>query len=113
LITFCYAYGIGDTAVALSSLRAAGIVVVPTCWHAGFVNWHLTYAFGGIELRVPASQAEAAIAIVSGIEPQMRRHFGLAIVTAMALILLGALIPPPPSGLFPARAAATRLEADQ
>jgi hypothetical protein len=65
LITVGRAYGLADAACAMAVLRAAGIHVYPTNWYIFSMAWHLTHAIGGIELRVPASQALDASGILA------------------------------------------------
>ncbi|MCD2182505.1 hypothetical protein [Rhizobium sp. GN54] len=90
--------------MAISILGAAGIFVLPHSYHHASVAWHHVTALGGIELRVPASQAGDAQAILESIDlSQSRRNAWLRAATGI-LLLIWIGIPLPAGGLFARRA---------
>lgn len=101
LATVGWAYGQADAALAVALLGASGIKVFPHSWYTASVQWHWTHALGGIELRVPASQAPHAIALLAD-RPSARRPRSWPrrlLVTAVAIVvLIWMSIPPPSSG---------------
>jgi len=102
LTTVGYAYGQPEAALALARLEAYGIRTFAHSWHTLALSWQWTHALGGIELRVPAAQAEDAAAILASLEmsrrPRKRWLFLLFSLVVLALVNF----PPPPSGFFPA-----------
>jgi hypothetical protein len=103
-----WAYGPAEVASALSILQAAGIRVLPHGFHHASAAWHYVTALGGVELRVPASQAEIAREILSAMPfAQSRGNVWLGFASAcLLLILAGVAVPPPTGGLYAIRPAA-------
>ncbi len=99
MITVGRAYGTSEAALAMSMLEAYGIKVLPPSWYHMSVNWHLTHALGGIELRVPASQAGDALEILAGFQVTSRPK-SLLVGLFFVVVLVFANFPPPPSGFF-------------
>lgn len=102
-ITVGWAYGQAEAALAMALLGASGIRGFPHTWHTAAVQWSLTHALGGIELRVPAAQAADAMALLAESPMTSRPRRGLrrllaAAVMVAAFLLVGA--PPPPNGFF-------------
>lgn len=103
MITVGRAYGTAEAALAMSMLEAYGIKVLPPSWYHMSVNWHLTHALGGIELRVPAAQTGDALEILAGFQVTSRpksllRRLFVASIALIVLVLTN--FPPPPSGFF-------------
>ena len=72
LVTVGWAYGVAEAGLAISLLEASGIKVFPHCWYTATFQWHLTHALGGVELQVPAAQAENALDLLAGFQPTSR-----------------------------------------
>jgi hypothetical protein len=102
-----WAYGPAEVASALSILQAAGIGVLPHGYHHASTAWHYVTALGGVELRVPASQAEIAREILSAMPfTRTRGKVWLGFASACLLLMLaGVAVPPPPGGLYAVRPA--------
>jgi len=105
LIAVGWAYGQAEAALALGLLNASGIMVFAHSWHVLSVQWHWTHALGGIELRVPVSQAAAALELLDGFQvtPRPRsllRRLLTGVIFVAALILVN--LPPPSAGFFAA-----------
>jgi hypothetical protein len=84
----------------LSRLEHEDIYVLPIArWNAS-VDWGMTLALGGIELRVHAAEAEAARALFAGIEPTPFRRGVFSdnrLVDGVVMVVLaiaGLFIPP-------------------
>ncbi|TQV70635.1 hypothetical protein [Denitrobaculum tricleocarpae] len=100
LTTVGYAYGVPEAAMAAALLESAGILVTRHPWHTVCVTWSKTHAFGGIEIQVPASQAEQAATILADFQPIARprkRLFRLLVCIAATLFIA---VPPAASGFF-------------
>ena len=95
-----WAYGLGEAAVAVSSLDAAGIHVLANSRQMASISWHWMYALGGVALCVPSSQAAIAHEILAEIEPSRsgRRNVARALLAAFVFLWFG--VPPPASGFF-------------
>ena len=112
LTTVGYAYGMAEAAMASGLLESAGIMVFRHPWHTVCVSWSKTHAFGGIEIQVPASQAEEAAAVLADFQPIARprkRLIRLLICIAATLLIA---VPPPASGFFPARLRSPGIQSD-
>lgn len=110
LANVAYACGPADIALALSRLEANGLVVFPAFHYTVSNAWHWTLALGGVALKVPLSQVASAEALLGELRPITQRP-GMLALTVCLLGFLVAWLPPPVSGLFPARspvAAASR-----
>ena len=100
LVTIGWAYGLSETAVAVARLEAAGVHVLAGSRQLASVAWHWSYALGGIELRVPESQARFAHEMLTDTEPSALRS-GTAMRLLLALLgFLLAGVPLPPSGVI-------------
>lgn len=100
LVTVGWGYGLAETAVAVSSLEAAGIHVLAHSRQTVPVLWQLTHALGGVALRVPRSQAAFAHRILAEIEPSEARRKSVARALLAIFVFLWFGVPPPPAGLF-------------
>jgi hypothetical protein len=67
--TLAWVYSQSELAVLLSRLEHEDIYVLPIARGNASVDWGLTLALGGIELRVHAAEAEDARTLFAGIEP--------------------------------------------
>lgn len=99
LTIVAYGCGQGDTAVAVSLLRAADIEVHAHSAHLSGVVWQWTHALGGVRLYVPLSQEEAAREVLAGLDERVPRRLNLWFAVAAALVLFWTGVPPPASGL--------------
>jgi hypothetical protein len=100
LVTIGWAYGVSETAVALSRLEAAGIDVLAVSGRMASQSWHCIHALGGVELRVPESQAAFAHDMLTDTEPVSPRR---RTVTRLLLAMVGYLlagVPLPPTGII-------------
>ncbi|MGE8585034.1 MAG: hypothetical protein ACN6O9_19910 [Agrobacterium tumefaciens] len=104
LVTIATGYGMAETAVTCSFLRAYGIHTTVPSAHIVSVNWHLTVAFGGMEIRVPEWQRHEARLLLDSIdashkvdEPSLRSWMG-KIVAIVVFFFFS--VPPPAKGLF-------------
>lgn len=98
--TVGWAFGMTDAALAISMLESAGIYVLPHSHHHASVALHHVTALGGIELRVPASTADDAIALLSEVRFSNARSKRWLVVLAGLMVLFWVGIPAPPAGLF-------------
>ena len=86
--------------VVQSLLHQARIAVCPVGYHHLTNQWPLALALGGIELRVPESQAEDARALLASLPPPTAswRDFGrtrwVRLLVLLALYFF-ACVPPP------------------
>jgi hypothetical protein len=101
LITVGRAYGQSEAALALAMLNASDIMVFAPSWYTASMAWHWTFAVGGIELRVPASQADHATEVLAGFQvapcpKSASRRLLVALVGLIVLLWVG--FSPPPSG---------------
>ncbi len=103
--TVGWAYGMSEAALAVSVLEAAGVQVLPHTRHMASIAWHQTHALGGIELRVPASQAALASDVLASLQSDKPRRKSVASAILALVILAIVGIPPPASGFFAVRAA--------
>ena len=108
-----WAYGPTETASAICALEAAGIRVLAHTLHYATMVPHFMTALGGIELRVPAADAEAAREVLASISfSRARGNIWLRAVGGLMLLLwIG--MPLPASGLYgvrPIAAAPQRIE---
>jgi len=103
LVTVGWAYGPAEAALVTALLLASGITVFPHSWYLATIRWDWTHALGGIELKVPAGQADDARALLAQ-NPVARRprhwlwHILVAVVAVAVLYFVN--IPPPASGFF-------------
>mgnify|MGYP000583428482 CR=1 FL=1 len=97
LVTVGWAYGMPETALALSLLESHGIRAFPQSWYMLTVDWTLSHALGGIALCVPASQRAAAAEILADCVPTRRRR-PLWWLAVMVMIWAWVGFPPPPTG---------------
>lgn len=103
LITVGYAYGMPEAAMASALLESAGIMVFRHPWHTVCNVWDKAHAFGGIEIQVPASQAQDAAALLADFQLIARprqRLFRLLVCIAATLMIA---VPPPASGFYAAK----------
>lgn len=117
--TVAYVYSQSDLALLLALFESEDIYVfgVGRC-HAS-VDWALTVALGGVELRVHAEDAVDARAVLAGLDPWPYRGRLLTGIFAvdlafLVLALFVFAIPPParmPPCFVPDRAAAARRDA--
>ncbi|CUW85790.1 conserved hypothetical protein [Agrobacterium fabacearum TT111] len=68
LVAIATGYGMAETAVTCSFLRAYGIHTTVPSAHIVSVNWHLTVAFGGMEIQVPEWQRHEARLLLDSID---------------------------------------------
>lgn len=97
------AYGVADAALAEAMLTAHGIKVFPDIRYSHSMVWHLTHAFGGVELRVPTSMAGDALELLADFqaEPRSKAPGWRLFVTAVALVVLVIVnFPPPARGFY-------------
>lgn len=97
------AYGVADAALAEAMLTAHGIKVFPDIRYSHSMVWHLTHAFGGVELRVPVSMAGDALDLLADFQADPRpkspgRRLFITAVSLAVLILLN--MPLPASGFY-------------
>ncbi|MEO0975789.1 MAG: hypothetical protein AAFY05_21165 [Pseudomonadota bacterium] len=105
LVTVARAYGPMEWALAASLLESANIRVWAFDQAIASVAWDRMIAWGGVSIRVPASQADTATALLDGFSP-VRTKGALEKVLVAILVFLLFQVPPPPSGFFPQRALA-------
>jgi hypothetical protein len=98
--TLAWVYSQSELAVLLSRLAHEDIYVLPIArWNAS-VDFGLTLAFGGIELRVHPAEAEEARILFAGIEPTPFRRGVFSDnrlvdgVVMVVLALAGLFLPP-------------------
>ena len=105
LVTVGWAHGVSEAALVSALLGSSGIRVFPHTWYMASVRWDWTHALGGIELKVPASQAADAKALLN-VCPILRRRRHWLWRLLVAIVAIGVLylvnIPPPASGFFAA-----------
>ncbi len=96
------AYGLADAALAEAMLTAHGIKVFPDIRYSHSMAWHLTHAFGGVELRVPVSLAGDALELLADFqaEPWPKAPGWRLSVTAVSLVVLVLLNTPLPASGF-------------
>ncbi|WP_422366786.1 hypothetical protein [Pelagibius sp.] len=97
------AYGLADAALAEAMLTAHGIKVFPDIRYSHSMLWHLTHAFGVVELRVPVSMAGDALDLLADFqaEPRPKSPARRLFITAVALVVLViANFPPPARGFY-------------
>lgn len=112
LVTVGRAYGGSVAALAMAMLESSGIRVSPHPWHTLAVSWHLTHALGGIELQVPASQAEHAAAILADFQVTRRPKNKLLFLLFSIIVWAWLAVPPPAFSFFAAfRPTSTRVAA--
>ncbi|WP_420333540.1 hypothetical protein [Roseibium sp.] len=105
LVTVARAYGPMEWALTASFLESANIRVWTFDQAIASVSWDKMIAWGGVSIRVPASQANAASALLEGFSPvRSRRAVDRLLVAILVFFLFQ--VPPPPSGFFHQRAPA-------
>lgn len=104
LVTVARAYGPMEWALAASILDSGNIRVWAFDQTIASVAWDKMIAWGGVSIRVPASEAEAAAALLDGFSP-VRTKGRLEKVLVALLVFFFFHVPPPPSGFFHQRAA--------
>jgi hypothetical protein len=98
--TIAFVYSQTELAVLLSLLANEDIYVLPIARGHASVEWHLTVALGGIEIRVHAADAAAARALLAGIDRTPFRGrilFDNRLLDVAAVLLLfftGLFLPP-------------------
>ncbi|MDA5637384.1 MULTISPECIES: hypothetical protein [Agrobacterium] len=105
LVTVATGYGLAETVVTASFLRAYGVPTLALPSHFASIFWHYTVALGGIEIRVAARQVEEAQMLLDSIE-QSHDHgrtdsihpFWRGIAALMVLFFFS--VPPPAKGIF-------------
>jgi len=101
--TIAWVYSQSELAVLLSLFEREDIFVLPASRHHIAVNWALTGALGGVEIRVHPEDTERARALFAGIEraPFRGRVFFDNRLLDILLMLAIALCPglPPPARL--------------
>lgn len=105
LVTVARAYGPMEWALAASYLESANIRVWTFDQAIASVAWDKMIAWGGVSIRVPASQADTASALLDGFSPE-RTKGALDKVLVAILVFFLFQVPPPPSGYFHQRAPA-------
>lgn len=105
LVTVARAYGPMEWALAASVLESANIRVWAFDQAISSVAWDKMIAWGGVSIRVPASQADAAYALLDGFSP-VRTRGALEKLLVAILVFFLFQVPPPPSGFFHQRAPA-------
>lgn len=105
LVTVARAYGPMEWALAASILDSANIRVWAFDQAIASIAWDKMIAWGGVSIRVPASQAEAASVLLEGFAP-VRTKGALEKVLVAIVVFLLFHVPPPPSGFFHQRAPA-------
>ncbi|WP_434056049.1 MAG: hypothetical protein RDA78_14725 [Roseibium sp.] len=105
LVTVARAYGPMEWALAASFLESANIRVWTFDQAIASVAWDKMIAWGGVSIRVPASQADTASALLDGFSP-VRTKGALDKVLVAILVFFLFQVPPPPSGYFHQRALA-------
>jgi len=111
--TVGWAFGMADAALAVSMLDSAGIYVLPHCYHHASVSLHHVTALGGVELRVPTSSADDAIAILGDVSFSNAHASRWLGVLAGLMVLFWVGIPAPPGGLFVRRAVVAGAQSDR
>ncbi|MFK3689335.1 hypothetical protein ACI2J4_03520 [Agrobacterium tumefaciens] len=105
LVTIAKGYGLAETAVTASFLRAYGIQTIALPSQFASIFWHYAVALGGIEIRVAARQFEEAQMLLDSIDQSQDigrtcaiHLFWRGIAAVMVLFLFS--VPPPAKGLF-------------
>lgn len=104
LVTIATGYGMAETAVTCSFLRAYGIHTTIPSAHIVSVNWHLTVAFGGMEIQVPERQRQDAKLLLDSIDASHKadeaspRSWMVKIAAIIVFFFFS--VPPPAKGLF-------------
>jgi hypothetical protein len=86
--------------VVQSLLEQAGVMLCPLGYHHLTNQWPIAIALGGIELRVPAEQAEEARALLAALPPllppaqEFGRHWPVRLLVLLALYLFFCVPPP-------------------
>ncbi|MEM8701005.1 MAG: hypothetical protein AAGF82_04205 [Pseudomonadota bacterium] len=112
MVTVARAYGPMEWALATSLLMSANIRVWAFDQAIASVAWDKMFAWGGVSIRVPASQAAEACTLLDGFSP-VRTRGALEKVLVAILVFLLFQVPPPPSGFFHQRAVAVSGERGQ
>jgi len=102
-VTVACVHGIGECAVALSMLEAAGVSVVVHTGPFASLFLQMMTALGGMRLQVPAHQAELAIDVLAAFEPVPKARPGFFAILGIILLFVFFHVPPPDSGFFAAR----------
>lgn len=99
LVTVGRAYGGSVAALAIAMLESSGIRVFPHPWHTLSVSWNWAHALGGLELQVPASQAQQAAAILADFQVT-RRPKNKLLFLLFSIVVWAWLAVPPPAFIF-------------
>ncbi len=99
LVTVGWAYGAADAALATAMLKSARIPVHASDYYTLSVAWHWIHALGGIRLRVPASEANAAIEILGEFQGTPSRWRKWTWIAVAVMIFFCFSTPPPSTGL--------------
>lgn len=98
--TVAWVYSQSELAVLLSFLASEDIYVLPVARGHASVEWNLTLAFGGIEVRVHEAEAQNARVLLAGIDrtPFRRGVFSdnrlIDGVIMVLLVVAGLFVPP-------------------
>ncbi len=105
LVTIATGYGLAETAVTASFLRAYGIQTVAPPSQFASIFWHYAVALGGIEIRIAGRQFEEAQMLLDSIEQSQDTGrtcaihlFWRGIAAVMVLFLFS--VPPTGKSLF-------------
>lgn len=99
LATVALIHGVSEACLALSALAGSGIPARAETWHTATTAWHWSHALGGVRLRVPREQAQAAREILADLQPAPPgRRWKLMVFFLLAFWWAG--LPPPPRGLL-------------
>jgi hypothetical protein len=86
--TVAWVYDQGELALLLSLFDRADIWVVPITRGHVSVQWWLTVALGGMRLRVHEEDAEAALALLAGLERMPQTSVRILFRDKLADVLL-------------------------
>jgi len=102
-VTVAWVYDRCELALLLSLFEDRGIWVVQVGGHHVAIDWAITMALGGVELRVRGADAEAARNLLAGLDRPERRRCVFVdnrlLDTLLMLAMLVAFWIPPPAKL--------------